>query len=282
MIGKDIKVDYNSVESEGSEELSDMSVQSGVMDTYFWKATAGCQVYGNPNDCQTLANLCVLNLYQADKTVCNIVKEINEKNVASPTYPSNYYDPSYTEGVPWLYYKENGEEVIEKSNRIKFRASFSYEDKALGIVSTLDLWVAKYNLEGVFYGFEKLSKQLVICDKPNDEVERLYRIGTTVDISCTIDLGKLVSTSSWDHFRNENMFFDLFLKDYDGVITDIPVLITNLDNNSNEDRTKWQMGRRFFLFDTVSGQLTNQYPNGVPDVVRYSQQITLKIELDPT
>lgn len=84
--------------------------------------------------------------------------------------------------------------MTEKA-RVKFRASFDYEDKEIGILKTLTFKLAKYDIEGNFYGFEELTNQLVICEKPREEVQRIYRIGTSVDISCTFDLSNLISTN---------------------------------------------------------------------------------------
>lgn len=59
--------------------------------------------------------------------------------------------------MPWLYYEENGMQVIQKPNRVKFRASFSYQNLSIGVVSKLRFVLAKYDLEGNFHGFEDLN-----------------------------------------------------------------------------------------------------------------------------
>ena len=72
-------------------------------------------------------------------------------------YPDYYIDNGYKVGMPWLYYEENALSVIEKERRVKFRASFSYENLDIGIVSKLRFVMARYDLEGNFYGFEDLD-----------------------------------------------------------------------------------------------------------------------------
>ena len=72
--------------------------------------------------------------------------------------------------MPWLYYEENGLVVINKPNRVKFRASFSYENLDIGIVSKLRFVLAKYDLMGNFYGFEELSDQLSICAQSSENI----------------------------------------------------------------------------------------------------------------
>ena len=75
-------------------------------------------------------------------------------------------------------------------------------------------------------------------------MKRIYEIGTTVDIKCTYDIEKLFSANSFDHPRNENIFYELYLEDYNGDLIDIPVLIKSLQKgvstpNSQSNQDKW-------------------------------------------
>ena len=73
----------------------------------------------------------------------------------------------------------------------------------------------------------------------------------------------------------------------EGSLIDVPVLIgsvtnrfddKNSDNLTNKDG--WTLKRRFFLFDTISGIEEGEYPDGVPQLVRYPKTMTLLVELD--
>jgi hypothetical protein len=48
-----------------------------------------------------------------------------------------------------------------------------------------------------------------------------------------------VSTNKYDHPSNENIFYELYLQDYNGDLIDVPVLIRNFNDESggtpNED-----------------------------------------------
>jgi hypothetical protein len=79
-------------------------------------------------------------------------------------------------------------------------------------------------------------------------------------MNCEYDLSKLTGESGRP--AEENFFYDLFIEDYNKVLIDIPVLVSNLrDSNGgrpNEDvdyenAGSWTLVRRFFLFDTISG-----------------------------
>ena len=71
--------------------------------------------------------------------------------------------------MPWLYYGANALTTIERTNKVKFRASFSYENLDFGIVSKLRFKLAKYDLEGNFYGLEDLNDQLSICQQTSED-----------------------------------------------------------------------------------------------------------------
>lgn len=73
-----------------------------------------------------------------------------------------------------------------------------------------------------------------MCAQPKDELERLYNIGTTVQISCTYDLSKLVSSNIYEVPRKANRFYELYLEDYNGHMIDIPALIANVNSDQGD------------------------------------------------
>jgi hypothetical protein len=113
----------------------------------------------------------------------------------------------------------------------------------------------------------------MICDKSSEEVARAYRIGTTVNFSCNFDLARLVSPNKFDHFRNENFVYEMYLVDYNDDLIDIPILITNVrgsagdEPNADSDESRWLLTRRFFMFDTMSGIQDGDFPDGIPTTV---------------
>lgn len=159
--------------------------------------------------------------------MCRLYKAI-AKEIAVQANPTFYPDLGFVENFPWLYYQNSPTSVIQKANRVKFRTSFDFEDLTIGIVKKMRYKLAKYDIYGNFYGFEDLTDQLVICEKSTDEIERIYQIGKTVEISCTFDLMSLISKSEYDRPKLENFFFELYLEDYNGDLIDIPALITNI------------------------------------------------------
>lgn len=56
------------------------------------------------------------------------------------------------------------------------------------------------------------------------------KFGTTIKNTCTFDLSRLVSSSSFDHPSNENIFYELYMVDYNGDLIDVPVLVQNMQD----------------------------------------------------
>jgi len=98
----------------------------------YYKAAVGCAVYSNPNQCQVLANLCVLQLYDEQTIVCELYKDTVDQ-ASAPRANSFYNDNGWKEGIPWLFYERATDIILYESKRVKMRVSFGYEDPALGI-----------------------------------------------------------------------------------------------------------------------------------------------------
>jgi hypothetical protein len=56
------------------------------------------------------------------------------------------------------------------------------------------------------------------------------QFGTTVKHKCTFDLNLLISPKTLPRYAN--VFFDMFLEDYNGDLIDVPIKITNTKNRN--------------------------------------------------
>lgn len=96
--------------------------------------------------------------------------------------------------MPWLYYRGlTADQIVQKSNKVRFRVSFGYENRSFQIISQLRFKLARYSLQGDFLGFEDLTDQLSICQEPREKISNLYRVGVTATLSCSYDLSQLIS-----------------------------------------------------------------------------------------
>lgn len=117
------------------------------------------------------------------------------------------------------------------------------------------------------------------------------KFGTTIENDCTFDLRRLTSSNQYDHPKNENMFYELFIQDFNGDLIDVPVLIRNLNDKNGLkpnaadqiDESQYRLVRRFFIYDTKSGiEGAGNYKTGkISTFIRYPQSITIRIKLDP-
>ena len=225
------QISYDSVETitGGTITTAPLTATSGTIQYYYLDAAVGCDVYKDIKKCQLLANLCVLQLYDSQTEVCKLYKDIVKELPDELPYPEYYPDPGFKMSMPWLYYEEQPRGAIaSKAKRVQFRASFEYQNLSIGIVNKLGFVLAKYDLEGNFYGFEELYDQLSICKQPSDDQNDVFRIGVTLRYLCKFDLNQLISSNKFERPLNENMFFELYLKDYDGSLIDVPILIDNV------------------------------------------------------
>jgi len=163
--------------------------------------------------CQALANLCALQLYSSGKDVCDLMNTLAD--LPNPVTPKLQLTSSRD---------KRGKSIIEDPFKIKFHASFSQaKSNPINVLTQLTFKLAKFNIEGDFLGFEDLADQLFLCDTPDEDLERLLTIGTTMKKSCVFDLTKLMDGK----IQSANFFYEMFLLDYDQTMHQVPIKITN-------------------------------------------------------
>lgn len=72
----DVYINYRQVERPGTKSLSSAKVQSPFFSYYYKEAYYKCLVNLNITACQVLANMCVLNMYSQDSTMCKVIINI--------------------------------------------------------------------------------------------------------------------------------------------------------------------------------------------------------------
>jgi meckelin len=107
--------------------------------------------------CQTLANLCVLQLYDQSTTACNIFQQLMSQKTNLATFSQNYGVSSWKEGLPWLYYSEKALDIVKKSGRLDLTVSYYQPSESTpDRTSRLTFYLGRYALNGTFIGFEVL------------------------------------------------------------------------------------------------------------------------------
>jgi meckelin len=262
---------HETSEGEGTYTLS----ASDSFNYYYLQAASGCRDYSDTTSCQVLANLCVLQLYNEATEVCRLFKDISSTR-ASVTGDA---DPGWKTDMPWLYYETNAEDVIQ-SDDVQFKVTFDSNaggDK----VYELEFVMARFSLAGAFLGFVDLSDQLILCPHSSEDGKTYREFGTNVVIDCSLDLEPYLTYS-------ETVFYDLYLVDEDDALRAVPILVRNLQDasgtelNSGETMKDWQLVRRFFIYDNVSGVVgSNAYMSGAETtVLQYPKTFALKVALN--
>lgn len=257
------QVVYTEHESSTGDGTYTLSV-SDTFDYYYLQSANACMNYGTPKDCQALANLCVLQVYNGDTDVCKLYKLLL-KGAGEAVNPADP-DAGWKKGLPWLYYMNDAKDILKRNAEMTVSFDTNNGDK----IGVLDFKMAKYHMDGTFMGYEPLTDQLILCPHSSQETERYREFGTNVQIDCTLNV-ELYTT------LEDTYFYEIFLIDSNGLAKDVPVLIRNIrDENSNEvnsgsDESSWQLVRRFFIYDNISGRVgTDAYANKVTTtVLRY-------------
>lgn len=203
---------------------------------------------------------------------------------------NTFYDSvGWKENLPWIYYDQSTDNVLYQSNRVKAKMTLSTSQVDSSRYAYLPFKLAKYSLDGEFLGWEDLTDQIWICPVTKENSKRYRRVGLALVNECEFDLNNLVNRTI--DIPNVNIFYEMFLEDFNGDLIDIPVLIDNFvdsgltyPNRENEnDPDSWRFVRRFFKYENVSaiegtGEYTN--PTKPPTYVRFIHESRLVFELD--
>jgi hypothetical protein len=97
---------YDLVDSPGEA----FEINSDIYRQFYVKSAIGCKVDKSPHDCQMLANLCVLKLYDEKSSVCklyrDILKEVKDASTDPADEISAYAEQGWVAGLPWLTYDQ--------------------------------------------------------------------------------------------------------------------------------------------------------------------------------
>ena len=260
----------------------DIIVESLTYSHYYLKAASDCEYFRRDSHasfsaCQTLANLCVMHMYDNEAAPC-----VQFQGIIMHMRESNYnFQNDWKYALPWLYYLDEADDVT-KDRKIKMKMSFTEKS---GHAHQMKFLLARYALNGTFMGMEELTNQLLYC--PSDggisSSTKWHQFGHSekIEYSCNISL-----------LQNMEMFFyDAFIKDESDATCEesnidaespclfpVPVLHRNFvlnnrfpnSNKSVRDEEDDTYARRFFLFDNMSGRSASGL-----EVIRYATSITI-------
>lgn len=122
----------------------------------------------------------------------------------------------------------------------------------------------------------------------------MSKFGSMTVNECDILLSDLLKPATLP--STANLFFELYLQDGADRFIDVPVLVRNRrlpdagrpgqdlqPNQGVQVSDAWRLGRRFFIYDTISGvDEVGGYLAGdqAPEYVRWAEEVSLKVEMD--
>ncbi|KAJ9601533.1 hypothetical protein L9F63_000276 [Diploptera punctata] len=218
----------------------------------------------NMTACQLVANMCALVMYHDNypSSPCRLFQD--SKHI--PTSDSNI--------LPWLYYGEGDAQTVLTRRKISAKYSMDINSPA----SMLNLTVVRYKPDGHLKGISSASGSfLQLCPESWTSLDMGLRFGTQYHRSCSIPVRQLMSL-------RETEFLDLYLQYWEtseSLLYAIPTLVQNFNRGS--DRSQWQLTRRFFMIDTVSGvkvaSVSNKQVEESPSVIRYMKSCVLRVKV---
>ena len=260
------KVDFHFVSKHGKPyEYIKQIVDSITFSHYYLYAASNCEFARSSTElvgtsCQTLANLCVLTLYDTNSAPC-----LEFQSIIANKRMTNYHgQEDWKLFMPWLYYLEDADDVV-RDRSLQMKMSFwelqDYEN-------FMDFRLVKYSISGEVMGVEKVSDQFMYCRSHSDFVKHKsnkagwFQFGNTARFENHCNIKSLLEA--------EMNFYDLYLVDRgrgacDGTEIDglcmypIPVLVRNLVdgevfpnlNSMEADEYNDKHTRRFFFFDNL-------------------------------
>jgi meckelin len=287
-------------------------------------AGVGCRQYGaggDPVPCQALANLCVLQMYDASTAACAaLAATALARGVAgSGTGSAGSAVHGIVGWLPtlpllqWSWPLATARAALDQqlARNMQFKPGTPAGVQSNAAVA-LSFYLASYSLEGTFLGLERLRGQLAYCgdggngnDAGNAAADPAWaRYGRGFAATYTCDVRVLAGAGP-------PVFYELYVRDLaaDQAAADaaeapglsklpmtlmpVPVRITNLraaDGSRPNVNARWTdedndvLVGRFVLFDTASGAAATGAGGAAaapPVVVRYAAKISLLVQSQP-
>lgn len=233
-----------------------------------------CHTMKLRQECNYLANLCVLLEYSLDKqSPCSLFYQAQ----------INDYTSEGTRQIkPNLFYKR-GRNTIEDINKKLDQSYLIRRGKDPRLGQGLNFTVLEFNLRGDLLKFGRSNlKFLNLCAMQNGYIEIFFP--ENIHMKCRVSLEEAIESIG------DTTFNSIFVQYYDGktrLLKRIPILIKNLFQNQHPDSKNWQFLSRFYLINTISGHLPGHTDNPYSErnmvkkfeSVRYLKMAELRFEV---
>jgi meckelin len=140
----------------------------------------------------------------------------------------------------------------EIGKELAITVSFNTNTKSSISVNLLNIYLAKYDINGTYIGKEELTNQLTMCPIFTvSDSKRFREVGTNIDMSCNVNLSSMVNSTS-------PYLYEAFIY-INGEYLPIPIKILNykdatgIEVNTDSITTNDVYVKRFAIVDFQSG-----------------------------
>ena len=238
----------------------------------------------NVTACQSLANLCVLNMYNV--VLKNFVDACTAfSSIQYPIVLSTTVTTTWGFDLPWLTYQETLSAY--KSSYATYGANLNAQFLNLNLNNNkcnptgLSFYAARYALNGSLLSADSFDmSKLELCKflTLSDNLKVSPFSLTNYNSTCKIAVSDLLN------YGANPVFYDIYLK-YNNNTSLFPIPVETLNYidpvtgaqvNLNGDDTTAKLQRRLFLVDAVSSKTSS---SNVPKYVRYAKSISINFNL---
>ena len=249
--------------------LDSITVESLHLSQNLVTAASECRNYGNRTQCEHVANLCVLTMYDTGAAACKLYVGL------FAVHP---------ELTPRLFYDAGVDYAGMKDLELKVSKSASGDGATGNTVQNLEFVVSVTSLTGEWLGFKSMGKLFQLCGGKESELDAWTRFGTNYYNDCALSVedaleaarGFGVSTAG------ETLFFDVYIQDLGGAAASsgawperlfpVPVYVKEAPENENAFVNDDFFVRRFFVIDETAGVKT---AGDDPLAVTYARTVEL-------
>ena len=247
---------------------NEVKLESDFLVRNFATAKTLCEVKKNLTACQLLGNMCVMLDYKLDgDNPCQGYQDVLKNNGEKVRSKDGVQNVNWAIFMPWLYYTNNQPEV--ELNKEDITRKFETE-QAVPFV------LAVYAANGSFVGLKtNIFSELQMCTDRASKLNAANKFATLYENSCDLNVGKL-----WE--QQEMYFYDLYFQSSSTTLYATPLVLENYKDNNAESFKSWELLRRFFLVDNLSGRpkTSGSDPKASADkVIRVAELIQLNIRL---
>ena len=110
----------------------------------------------NSTHCNTLANICVLQLYDSSLAACTLFQNLYDQRKNERYHPETIPALPWAVPLPWLYFDDNAEIILRRKD-LFLEVSLVTPDVGSYKVSELNFVLSTYKMSGEWLGLKNVA-----------------------------------------------------------------------------------------------------------------------------